>query len=435
MHPNWRLQVVIAPIVLKYVKSVHNMKRIMFSSFLKQDILDPSLNITWVTLVPKKSIATEVRDYRPISMVGSVYKVIAKIMSRRLREVLPKLVGETQSAFVKDRQILDGALIANETVNWLRKKKKSGILLKLDFEKAYDTIDWVSMDMVLKEMGFGEKWRKWVRVCTTTPRISILFNGSPCKPFKMGRGLRQGDPLSAFLFVLMAEVMNRLLLRASSMGLFQGLQVGRQGVTITHLQFAEDTLLFCEAKEESLQNIKGLLLGFQSFSGLAVNYSKSGLIVFGKDESWAIEMAEKLSCKLVHLPITYLGVPLGANMRKVSSWQGVLDKVQSKLQSWKGTCLSRAGRVVLIKAMLSSLPLYYLSLFKIPAKVAQEINKIQRRFLWSGKSQGRYNALVKWETLQRPKEKGGLGVVDCMMKNAALLFKWWWRYACEEGAL
>jgi len=153
MHPNWRLQVVIAPIVLKYVKSVHNMKRIMFSSFLKQDILDPSLNITWVTLVPKKSIATEVRDYRPISMVGSVYKVIAKIMSRRLREVLPKLVGETQSAFVKDRQILDGALIANETVNWLRKKKKSGILLKLDFEKAYDTIDWVSMDMVLKEMG------------------------------------------------------------------------------------------------------------------------------------------------------------------------------------------------------------------------------------------------------------------------------------------
>jgi len=131
----------------------------------------------------------------------------------------------------------------------------------------------------------------------------------------------------------MAEVMNRLLLRGSSMGLFQGLQVGRQGVTITHLQFAEDTLLFCEAKEESLQNIKGLLLGFQSFSGLAVNYSKSGLIVFGKDESWAIEMAEKLSCKLVHLPITYLGVPLGANMRKVRSWQGVLDKVQSRLQS------------------------------------------------------------------------------------------------------
>jgi len=193
-----------------------------------------------------------VKDYRPISMVGSVYKIIDKIMSRRLRKVLPQLVGETQSAFVKDRQILDGALIANETVNWLRRRKKSGILLKLDFEKAYDIINWVSMDMVLIEMGFGEKWRNWVKVCITTPRISILLNGSPCKPFKIGRGLRQGDPLSPFLFVLMAEVLNQVLLRASNMGLFQGLKVGRQEVLLTHLQFTDDTLLFCEANEESL---------------------------------------------------------------------------------------------------------------------------------------------------------------------------------------
>ena len=109
----------------------------------------------------------------------------------------------------------------------------------------------------------------------------------------------------------MAEVLNQVLLRASNMGLFQGLKVGRQEVLLTHLQFTDDTLLFCEANEESLQNIKGLLLSFQSFSGLAINYSKCGLIVFGKEESWALEMVEKLSCKLVHLPITYLGVPLG----------------------------------------------------------------------------------------------------------------------------
>ena len=198
MHPNWRLQVVIAPIVLKYVKSVHNMKRIMFSSFLKQDILDPSLNITWVTLVPKKSIATEVRDYRPISMVGSVYKVIAKIMSRRLREVLPKLVGETQSAFVKDRQILDGALIANETVNWLRKKKKSSILLKLDFEKAYDTIDWVSMDMVLKEMGLvknGENGLEFVQPPREYPYYSMVLHANH---LKWGEGLDKGIPYQLF---------------------------------------------------------------------------------------------------------------------------------------------------------------------------------------------------------------------------------------------
>jgi len=307
--------------------------------------------------------------------------------------------------------------------------------LKLDFEKAYDTIDWISVDSVLKEMGFGVKLRKWIEACITTTKISILFNGSPCKPFRMARGLRQGDPLSPFLFVVVAEVLNRMLMQASSMGLFQGLQVGKKRETITHLQFADDTLLFCEANELYLQNIKRILLSFQTFSGLAVNYSKSGLLVLGKEEAWAEEIAEQLERKLVQLPITYLGVPLGANMRKSSSWQCVIDKIQNRLNSWKGTCISRAGRVVLIKAVLHSLPMSYLSLFKLPTKVAQEITKIQRRFMWRGQKHGRYSALVKWEFIQKPKEKGGLGITDCTMKNVALLFKWWWRYACKEGGL
>ena len=118
-----------------------------------------------------------------------------------------------------------------------------------------------------------------------------------------------------------------------------------------------------------------------------MNYSKSGLIVFGKDDHWANGVASQLECKLVQLPFTYLGVPLGANMRKMTSWQSVIDRVQSRLNTWKGTCISRARRVALIKAVLNSLPIYYLSLFKLPTKVAQEINKIQRRFLWSGQKQ------------------------------------------------
>ena len=403
--------------------------------FFETGYLPPSINVTWVTLIPKKKVATEIRDYRPISMVGSIYKLTAKILSKRLREALPALIGEAQTAFIKGRQILDGALIANETVQWLKRKKKPGILMKLDFEKAYDTLSWDSVDNVLREMGFGVKWRRWIEACITTPRVSILFNGNPCKPFKMGRGVRQGDPLSPFLFVLVAEVLNKLLMKAESIGLFRGLKVGRRGEIVTHLQFADDTLLFCEANEEYLRNIKNILLCFQEFSGLAVNYSKSGLLVLGKDETWANQVADQLGCQLIKLPFTYLGVPLGANMRKISSWQTVVDKIQDRLNCWKGTCISRAGRLVLIKAVLQSLPIYYLSLFKMPSQVAQEIIKIQRRFLWSGKQQGKYQALVKWELIQKPKNKGGLGVKDCILHNAALLFKWWWRYACEEGAL
>jgi len=185
-----------------------------------------AINMTWVTLIPKKEGALELLDFQPISMVGSIYKVIAKILSRRTKRVISDLVGETQTTFVAGRQILDGALIANETANWLKKKKKEGVLLKLDFQKAYDSINLESLDMVLEVMDFPIMWRQWMKTCLTTATISIIVNGVPCKPFKMKRGLRQGDPLSPYLFVLMAEVLNKLLSKAADVGLFHGVKVG-----------------------------------------------------------------------------------------------------------------------------------------------------------------------------------------------------------------
>ena len=122
-------------------------------------------------------------------------------------------------------------------------------------------------------------------------------------------------------------------------------------------------------------------------------------------------------------------------MKKVSSWQGILEKVQKRLSSWKGSCLPRAGRLRLIMAVLNCLPIYYLSIFRMLKKVAVEITKMQRKFLWSGNKEGRSNALVRWEVVQRPKKSRGLGAGDLLLKNAALLFKWWWRYSCEEGSL
>jgi len=221
---------------------------------------------------------------------------------------------------VNGRQILDGTLITNEMVHWLKKHKRAGVLLKLDFQKAYDTIDWDSLEVVLAEMGFSQRWRIWIGACIKTATVSIIFNGAPCKPFKMGRGLRQGDPLSAFLFVLMVEVLNRMLIRGEDLGLFKGLAMHRQAVTVSHLQFADDTLIFYEADDSYVGNIKWILLSFQSFSRLAVNYSKLRLIVIGKDDTWARNVATKLDCTLVSLPITYLGVPLSASMKRVASW-------------------------------------------------------------------------------------------------------------------
>jgi len=329
------------------------------------------------------------------------------VLSRRLKAVLPKLVDQNQTAFVHGRQILDGVLVANEVVSWMKKKRRAGLLLKLDFHKAYDTVDWDSMDMVMETMGFGIKWRRWISQCLSTASVSLIINGSPSKPFKMERGIRQGDPLSPFLFVLMAEVLNKMLQRAISSGMLKGIQVGRDGLQISHLQFADDTLVFCEAEEQYVRVIKGIFLTYQAFSGLCVNYKKSTLVALGKEEAWIEHVQEILGCSTTQLPIQYLGLPLGANMRKASAWKSIIEKVQKRLKTWKSSCLSRAGRLVLVKSVLNSLPLYYLSLFKVPKKVANDIVRLQRKFLWSGNKEGRYMPLVKWEVVMKHKSKGG----------------------------
>ena len=164
----------------------------------------------------------------------------------------------------------------------------------------------------------------------------------------------------------MGEMLNKMLQKAASLQMFQGISVGREGLQITHLQFADDTLIFCEAEMDYLWRIRNVLLNFQAFSGLVVNFHKSGLIAIGKEEEWSQQAANLLGCTLVQLPMMYLGISLGANMRKKASWQCIIDKIQQRLQNWKSSCLSRAGRLVLVKAVLNSLPIYYLSLFRMP---------------------------------------------------------------------
>ena len=152
------------------------------------------VNVTWVTLIPKVENPMSIEDYRPISMVGALYKTISKILSFRLKEVIAPLIDESQNAFVMNQQILDGVLISNESLRWLKKKKIPGTLIKLDFRKAYDSVNWSFLELVMVKLGFGRKWIRWIMNCVSTALMSILLNGSPLTPFKMEKGLRQGDP-------------------------------------------------------------------------------------------------------------------------------------------------------------------------------------------------------------------------------------------------
>ena len=181
--------------------------------------------------------------------MGGLYKWLAKVLANRLKKVVGKVILEAQIAFVEGRQILDASLIANEAIDSILKNNYCGILCKLDIEKTYDHVNWTFLLSVLHKMGFGEKWIRWMKMCI------VLFNDTSVGFFQSFRGLRQGNPLSPYLFVVAMEALNCLIKRVVNKGLLKGCQVrgkGGEGVNISHLLFADDTLVFCEASEEQM---------------------------------------------------------------------------------------------------------------------------------------------------------------------------------------
>jgi hypothetical protein len=255
--------------------------------------------------------------------------------------------------------------------------------------------------------------------------------------FQSLRGIRQGDPLSPLLFVVVMEALSKMLNESMLQGLLFGFSVGirdNEALVVNYLLFADDTLIFCGAQAKHVRNLRCTFLCFEAVSGLRINLGKFELVSIG--EVGDVEsLAQILGCRIGSLPMTYLGLPLGASFRSRSIWNGVIEKVERRLASWKKLYLSKGGRVTLIHSTLSSIPTYYLSLFPIPLSVAKKLEWLQREFLWNGMGDETKFHLVNWHRVCSPIKVGGLGVRNIIKFNQALLGKWILRFSQERGAL
>lgn len=197
--------------------------------FFQEASFTKSFNATFISLIPKKREAEKIKDFRPISLLGSVYKIIAKLLVERLKMVIGNLIFDNQIAFIRERHIVDASMVANECVEYMFKNKRQEVLCKLDLEKTYDHVNWAFLTGVIRQMSFGGKWIRWIDYCISTVRFLVLINGSPQGFFKSTRGIRQGVPLSPYLFVLVMKFFSNMLKKAESMGWIRGLHNSRRG--------------------------------------------------------------------------------------------------------------------------------------------------------------------------------------------------------------
>nr|GEX77070.1 RNA-directed DNA polymerase, eukaryota [Tanacetum cinerariifolium] len=303
-------------------------------------------NASFIALIPKVTDAKFVTDFRPISLIGCVYKVVTKILANRLATVITDLVSDTQSAFVSNRQILDGPFILNELIAWCKRKKKQAMIFKVDFAKEYDSVRWDYLLDVLHAFEFGPNWCKWIRGTFSSSMASVFVNGNPSSEFPFFCGLKQADPLAPYLFILIKEYLHISFSRATSASVFNGIRINDSTV-ISHLFYVDDAIFMGEWSDSNMANMVKILRCFFLASGLKINIQKSQILGVGVHRNHVSQAALHIGCTVMQTPFWHPGVMVGDCMARKSAWSDIVHKLHHRLSKWKVKTLSIGGRLMI----------------------------------------------------------------------------------------
>ncbi|KAF3779811.1 retrotransposable element ORF2 protein [Nymphaea thermarum] len=349
----------------------------VINSFLSTGRLVKKVNRNYIALIPKKEGLCRVDDLCPIALCNVLYKIISKFLSYRMKRCLQKVISKDQGAFLPGRSITENIIFAHECIQSLEGLRQSNICFKIDFSKAYDRVSWVFLKNALLDLGFSMAWVDRVMMCVSSPSFAVLIDGIPCDFHPMHRGLRLGDPMSPYLFLVMEELSRNLEFRRWNGSLIPP-YIPRVGACPSLLTFADDLIIFSKGDRHSYNEVMHALDALKLSSGLCVNPHKSHVISLG-EQSAPLSFINS-DWQQGSLPLPYLGTPLFA------------------------------GRLCLIRYVLFSLVGYWCSVFMLPKTIQHKLEATMANFFWGSLETRKRVHLVAWKTICRPVLEGGVGL-------------------------
>ena len=400
-----------------YKKFWYLLKDVLFNTFehaLSEGELYCSQTRGIIRLVPKPlQNLFLLRNQRPITLLTVDYKILSKVFANRLKKVITSLIDEDQAGFIEKRYIGENIRLLLDLADKMAEQQQPGLCVSLDIEKAFDSLEWPFLFKTLSSFGFSEKFQSWIEVLYTNIKSSVINNGYTTKYFNLERGVRQGDPLSPYLFILAIEVLSILIRNHSEI---KGIELN--GKTLKLMQYADDTTCFISNKE-SLSCLKSLLQKFGLLSGLVVNERKTRIIGLG---SWKNKFENFNGFRISPEPIKILGIWFCHDKKQMHNLNvgGKIGKIKTILASWHARGLTLQGKILILKTLGLSQLVYNLSNIYVTNETLAEVDKLSFNYIWGGPNK----AKIKRQVIIQDYKFGGLKAPDIYSINKKLKISW-----------
>ena len=397
-----------------------DIRSMVFESYLyslKHNLLSQDQKLGIINLIPKKDKDLRyLKNWRPVSLLNTDYKILAKVLANRLHKVITKLVDSDQVGYIKDRYIGENIRKIFDILNYTEESDIEAILAQIDFEKAFDSIEWPFLLATLRAFNFGDEFLAWIKLLYTDISSCVGNNGYYSKYFKLSRSIRQGCPISALLFILVAEII-ALKIRADKS--IKGLYIGNTEIKISLM--ADDTTLILS----DLTSLIHAITNFNKFticSGLKLNIDKTEIVPLGKLKNKMKTLPNVLKgIKINDGPFKALGIWYSHNQNEVLdlNFTERIKNMNKLINIWRSRNLSLKGKITIIRSLILPQIQFLFSMVLVPETLLKEIDTILFSYIWNNKP-----AKIKRSTLIAPVKEGGLGMVDVHVVHVAAKCSW-----------